>query len=346
MENKKIRVAITQGDTNGIGYELIFKTFETPEMYELCTPVVYGSPKVAAYHRKGLNMENNFSIISNADEQRPGRLNLLTCFDDEVKIEFGQPTPESEQAARRAVQRALDDHDKDAFDVLVALPQGKKLFADAQRYADDGLRLAVDGDLRIGFATDKMGLKEALAALTKDGIVKKGTAMFNALRRDFSISNPRIAVLALNPDGAGEEERTVIKPAVDELNAKNVHAFGPFKAEELFAQSDYDAFDAILAMYYEQGTVPSKTLGRGESVTVHAGLPFVCTEVNATGQAGKGLCDPSPLRYAIYAAIDIFRNRAAFNLPLGNPLPKLYHEKRDDGEKLRFSIPKKHAEKE
>lgn len=346
MENKKIRVAITQGDTNGIGYELIFKTFETPEMLELCTPVVYGSPKVAAYHRKALDIETQFSIVSSAEEARPGRLNLLTCFDDEVKIELGKETEESAQAARRAAERAFEDKLNDAFDVLVALPQGKNLFADSQSYADNGLRMAVDGDLRIAFATDKMGLKDALAAITKDGVVKKATALFNTLRRDFSISNPRIAVLALNPDGAGEEERTIIKPAVDELNEKNIHAFGPYKAEELFAQSDYDAFDAILAMHYEQGALPSKTLSRGEGVTVHAGMPFVCTEVNAAGQAGKGLCDPSPLRYAIYAAIDIYRNRVAYDRPMGNPLPKLYHEKRDEGEKLRFSIPKKREAKE
>ena len=348
MENNRIRVAITQGDTNGVGYELIFKTFETPEMMELLTPVVYGSPKIAAYHRKALGMEAAFSIISNADELRPGRLNLLTCFDDEVKVELGKPTPESERAAQRAFDRALADHAAGGFDVLVTLPQGKDVWGGVPEYKSGGLCMMVENGLRIGFATERVSLKEAIASVNKDVVVKKATTLYQALRRDCSILNPRVAVLALNPGADGDEENSIIKPAVDELNEKGLHVFGPFKAEELFAEGGYDAFDGILAMYYEQGMVPFKTLTRGEGVMVYAGLPFVCTAVNGEGQpvAGKGQADPSSLRYAIYAAIDMFRNRTGYDLPMCNPLPKLNRERRDEGEKLRFSVPKKREAKD
>ena len=345
-QERKPRVAITHGDTNGVGYELIFKIFDDPEMLELCTPVIYGSPKVATYHRKALNMQTQFSIISTASDAKENRLNLLTTFDEEIKVEIGQPSEEATDAARKALKRAIVDVQQRLADVLVMAPDNLPDFLSKE---PEVLRIRIAEDLRIALITNQMAIKDVPEAITKQKIVEKGKIMHTCLRRDLRISSPRIAVLSLNPptgneaDPWGEEEKEMIIPAIDELAQMNIQAFGPCFADTFFGNGYYTKFDGVMAMYHDQGMAPLKTLAQEESVNLSTGMPFVCTSPEIGVQydvAGKGCADEAPLRRAIYLGIDVFRNRINYDEPLGNPQPKLYKEKRDDSEKVRFAVPK------
>ena len=361
-ENRKIRVAITHGDTNGIGYEVILKTFADPEMFELCTPIIYGSPKVAAYHKKLLGLNTQFNIIDNAAEAKDGRLNMLATFDDEVKVEFGESSAIAGEAALKALDRAMTDFRSEYYDVLVTAPINKKniqsdlfRFHGHTEYIEDcvgeGNKASMtlpNGSLRVALVTTHLAIKAVAGAITKEAIIEKATILHKSLKRDFRITNPRIAVLALNPHAGdagviGDEEQTIIIPAIDELAEKGIQAFGPYPADGFFGSGQYDKFDAVLAMYHDQGLAPFKALAVEDGVNYTAGLPIVRTSPDhgtAYDIAGKCVADENSFRQAVYMAIDIFRNRNDYDEAYENPLPKLYHEKKDDSEKVRFNIPK------
>lgn len=363
MENRKLRIAITHGDTNGIGYEVIFKTFSDPAMLDLCTPIIYGSPKVAAYHRNALEVQANFTIINSAEEAHSGKLNLLTTFDEEVKVELGTPSKEAGTASLKALEKAMEDYKNGLFDVLVTAPINKNniqcddfCFRGHTEYieeragnGDKALMILANDMTRVALVTTHLPIKDVAQAVTKEKIIEKAEIFNNSLKRDFRISNPRIAVLALNPhagdDGViGTEEQEIIAPAIKELSAKGIYAFGPFAADGFFGHGTYESFDGVLAMYHDQGLAPFKCLDLGNGVNFTAGLPIVRTSPDhgtAYEIAGKNTADESSFRHAVYLAIDVFRNRANYDEPFANPLEKLYHEKRDDSEKARFSTPKK-----
>lgn len=362
MGNRKIRVAITHGDTNGIGYEVIFKTFAEQAMLELCTPIIYGSPKVAAYHRNALGIQANFTIINSAEDAHPGKLNLLPTFDEEVKVDLGSPSKEAGLASLKALERAVADYKNGLFDVLVTAPINKNNiqsdrfnFCGHTEYLEErlgdgnkSLMILLNDIMRVALVTTHLPIREVASAITKERIVEKATIFSNSLKRDFRISNPRIAVLALNPHAGdngllGTEENEIIIPAIKELSDNGVYAFGPFAADGFFAYGSYESFDGVLAMYHDQGLAPFKALDRGDGVNYTAGLPVVRTSPDhgtAYEIAGKNMADESSFRHAVYLALDVFRNRAEYDEPLANPLEKLYHEKRDESEKVRFSIPK------
>ena len=362
MEEKMIRVAITQGDTNGVGYEVILKTFADPAMLELCTPIIYGSPKIAAYHRKALNLETNFSIINRAEEARNGRVNLLACFDDDVKVDLGQPSPEAGLAAFKALDRAMTDYRSQLFDVLVTAPINKATiqspgfhFPGHTEYIETSvgegnkaLMILMNESLRVALVTTHLPIKDVSKAITKEAIIEKAKIFHQSLKRDFRISNPRIAVLSLNPHAGdngllGSEEQDVIKPAIEELEEMGIQAFGPYPADGFFGNNTYYHFDGVLAMYHDQGLAPFKTIALESGVNFTAGLPIIRTSPDhgtAYDIAGQGKADENSFRQAVYTAIDVYRNRQNYDEPLKNPLPKLFHEKRDDSEKVRFAIPK------
>ena len=357
MEDRKIRVAITHGDTNGIGYELIYKTFYEPEMLELCTPIIYGSPKIAAYHRKALNIPANFSIITTADEACDGRVNMLTTFDEEIKVDLGMPTPESGNAAMIALDRAMTDFRSGLFDAIVTIPVDKNsvkgyngqvgFIEKSLGEGQQSMTILLNESLRVGLVTDNLPIKDVAQAITTETIKEKATILFNSIKRDFSISNPRVAILALNPDGkeSGKEEQNIIKPAIDELLESGVNVFGPYQADEIFGNGSYDAFDGVLAMYHDQGAAPFNAITSADGVKYSAGLPIVLAAPYhgpAFDMAGKCEADETSFRHAIYTVVDVFRNRQNYDEPLADPLRKLYHERRDDSEKVRFSIQRKH----
>lgn len=258
MENRKLRVAITHGDTNGIGYEIIFKTFSEPAMLELCTPIIYGSPKVAAYHRNALGIQGNFTIINSAAEAHNNKVNLLTTFDQEIKVDLGNPSKEAGMASLAALEKAMADYKEGLFDVLVTAPINKNNiqsddfhFCGHTEYieeragnGDKALMILLNDMLRVALVTTHLPIRDVAAAITKESIIEKATIFHNSLKRDFRISNPRIAVLALNPhagdDGLlGREEQEVIIPAIKELSDNGIRAFGPYAADGFFGHESH-----------------------------------------------------------------------------------------------------------
>ena len=362
MEEKKIRVAITQGDTNGVGYEVILKVFEDPAILELCTPIIYGSAKIATYHKKALNLETNFTTINKAEDARDGRVNLLVCHDDDTKVELGQPSAEAGQAALYALDRAMTDYRSGLYDVLVTAPINKATiqspgfkFPGHTEYIEtsvgDGkkaLMILMNDVLRVALVTTHLPIKDIAQAISKEAIIEKATIFHQSLRRDFRISCPRIAVLSLNPhagdDGLlGAEEKEIISPAIEQLAESGIQAFGPYAADGFFGSGSFNYFDGVLAMYHDQGLAPFKTIALDNGVNYTAGLPIVRTSPDhgtAYDIAGQGKADENSLRQAIYTAIDIWRNRQNYDEPLQNPLPKLFHEKREDGNRARFAQPR------
>lgn len=355
MDNKKVRVAITQGDTNGIGYELIFKTFSSHEMLELCTPIIYGLPKVAVYHCNVLGLEANFSIIKDLSEVEDNRINLIPIFDEEQKVEMGHPTEESGVAGLRAIDYAINDFKNGGFDAMVLSPientdvfqfSGQIQYIEDHLSIDqDSLFMLINNFMRIGFITQSIPLNTVTEMISAEKIYLKGKQMFDSILSDFRISNPRIAVLSINPRAGenghlGTEEKELITPAIDKLVENGMQVFGPYAADKFFGGNDWDKFDGILAMYYDQGYIPFRSLSTQGSIGYMAGMPLIVTlpaTLYTNYDAGKGIVDEQSMRQAIYTSIDIYRNRITYNEPLANPLEKLYKEHKDENDKTRFS---------
>ena len=363
MDNKKIRVAITHGDTNGIGYELIFKTFAEPEMLEFCTPIIYGSPKVAAYYRKAINLPAQFSIIQQAEEAVDGRINLLAAVEDEVKVDMGMPTAESGEAAIKALDRAMTDYRNGLYDVLVTAPVNNENavfenypFPGHKQYIETclgegkkALTILCGNNLKISSVTEKIPFKNVASSITQESIIEKASLMQKTIKRDFRISNPRIAVLALNPknnedNSCGTEEKDIIIPAIDTLASNGIQVFGPYASDDFFGKGHYVDFDGILAMYQDQASIAFHSLSTEDGVIYTAGMPIIRTSADLSPEysiVGTNTADETAFRHAIFLALDAFRNRNNYDEAYENPLPKLYHEKRDESEKVRFAIPKK-----
>lgn len=357
QEHRAVRVGITHGDTNGVGYELIFKTFSNPAMTELCIPVVYGSAKAAAYHRKSLNTETQFHIVPSADEASEGRLNLINCFDDEVKIELGKVSPEAGKAARLSLERAVSDLKAGLIDVLVTAPICKEAIQSKdfhytghteflQANAPEGseaLMILANRLMRVALVTVHVPVKDIAQLITTERVLQKIRQFYASLRRDFLLPAPRIAVLGLNPhcgDGGtvGNEESEHIAPAIKQAVEEGIPCFGPFSADGFFGAGMYSQFDGVLAMYHDQGLAPFKALSMDDGINFTAGLPFVRTSPDhgtAFDIAGKNKANEASFRQAVYTAIDIFRNRRADDEAHRNPLPKLYHERREDSDRQR-----------
>ena len=357
MEHNKIKVGITQGDINGIGYEVILKAFEDPTMLELCTPIVYGSPKIMTYHRKALELETSFTIINSASEAVHSKLNVVNCCEDEVKVELGKPSKESGKAAFDALEKAMTEYKEGKFDVLVTAPIHKQMiqsesftFPGHTEYIEQSigegkaLMILANDCLRVALATGHVPVSKIATTLTQELIVEKLTIFNAALKSDFGINGPRIAVLALNPhagDGGviGTEEETIIAPAIKAAREQGIICFGPYPADGFMGSGAFNRFDGVLAMYHDQGLIPFKTLAMENGVNFTAGLPIIRTSPDhgtAFDIAGKNMASADSFRQALYMAIDIYRNRQSDAEANKNPLRKLYFEKRDDSDKLKL----------
>ena len=342
MPENKFKIGITQGDTNGIGWEIILKALADPRMTELFTPVVYGSPKAAAYYRNTVAEIEAFSFnpVASAAEARRGKANLVACGET-ADIAPGKPTPEAGRAAVEALCAAMRDLKAGHLDALVTAPFDKETVqADDFRYTGHTEYLAaeLEGEammilcsdvLRVGLVTKHIPVSEIARNITKERIVRDLGTLRRALIEDFGIVEPRIAVMALNPhagDGGllGREEQEIIRPAIVEAFSKGVLAFGPFAADGLFAGGGYAKYDGILAMYHDQGLAPFKSLSP-DGVNFTAGLSAVRTSPDhgtAFDIAGKDKADPQSMRNAIYAAIDIAEHRRAWAAWTRNPLQR------------------------
>ena len=336
QNNKKIIVGITQGDGNGIGYEVIIKSLADARILESFTPVIYGSSKIFGFYRKQIHdidqMDTN--VIQSAADAHPKRINIVNCLPDNVFVEPGRATPESAKSAIRSLECAVRDLRKGLVDVLVTAPINKRAMADGgfpftghteylehEFGVDDVAMLMVSDRLRVGVVTGHIKLRDVPAGISSEKIVRKLEIIKHSLQRDFGILEPKIAVLGLNPhcgDGGllGDEEQEIIFPAVKEANARGIMAFGPYSPDGFFGLGNYSRFDATLAMYHDQGLAPFKAIAFEQGVNFTAGLPVVRTSPDhgtAYDMAGRDQADPHSMMQAIYTAIDIFRHRAAYD---------------------------------
>lgn len=360
MDNR-IKVAITEGDVNGIGYEVILKTFENEEMFDFCIPIIYGSPKVATYHKKAIESPTNFTIVNSAAEARPDCLNLVNCNEEDVKVEFGVVSPESGKAACQALAKAVEEYRNGLFDVLVTAPICKEsIQSDAFRFPGhteflesklgDGhhaLMILMTEAIKVALVTVHEPISK-VASLVKKELIEEKLQILNAsLKKDFGKEIPRIAVLALNPhagDGGllGSEEQNEIIPAIKAMQEQGINCFGPFSSDGFFGSNDCAKFDAVLAMYHDQGLIPFKAMAMDEGVNYTAGLPIIRTSPDhgtAFDIAGKGVANEESFRQAVYTAIDICRSRRHENAIRRNPLRKQYFDRRDDSDKLKLDTP-------
>ena len=306
-EEKKIRVAITHGDINGVGYEVIIKTFSDNRMFDLCTPVLYGSSKVASYHKKlltSVTQEMNFNVIHDAAD------------------------------------RACEDLKKGKVDVLVTATINKRNIQApdfdfpghteylSHQFGSSSLMLMVCDRIRIGIVTNHLALKDVPAALTHDLLLEKITLLNQSLKRDFGITRPKIAVLALDPHAGdngviGDFDARVIMPVIDEAQANGILAYGPFPSDGFFGSEQFNKFDGVLALYHDQGLIPFKLMSFTEGVNYTAGLPYVRTSpAHGTGYdiAGKDRASEQSFRSAVYLACNILRNRQEYDALNANPL--------------------------
>lgn len=353
-----IKVGITHGDINGIGYEVILKTFGDLRIAELCIPVIYGSTKVAAYHRKALELPPvTFNLIQDANEAEVNKVNVINCIPDDIKVELGKSTKAAGDASLSALERATADLADGVIDVLVTAPINKdNIQQDAFQFpghteylegkfgqgASKSLMILAKDDLRVALVTGHLPLGKVADSITKEKVKEKISIFNKSLLRDFNIEKPRIAVLSLNPHAGengllGTEENDIIIPALREMEEKGVLCFGPYAADGFFGSGRFKSFDGVLAMYHDQGLVPFKTLAMEDGVNFTAGLPIVRTSPahgTAYNIAGKNEASEDSFRQAIYLAIDTLRNRTEYDKAYANPLRKMYYEKGGDNEVL------------
>ncbi len=331
METSKIRLGISHGDINGIGYEVIIGSLTDNKMLDFCTPVIYGSPKVGAYHRKALNINNfSFNNIKTAVEANPKRVNIVDCLDENIRVELGKSTEMAGEASVKSIEFAVNDLKQGLIDVLVTGPinkyniqsdrfpfRGHTEYLAHHFSADDVIMVMVSDMMRVAVATGHVPLSEVPGLLSADMLIGKLRLLNASMIRDFGIRKPRIAVLGLNPhsgeDGLiGHEENDIIRPALEIARKEKIMALGPFPSDGFFTSPNFTKFDVILAMYHDQGLTPFKALAFETGVNFTAGLPVVRTSPahgTAFELAGKGIATPNPFRSAIYLACDVYNNR-------------------------------------
>lgn len=356
MEERKIRVGVVQGDINGVGTELILKTFAAPEILDLCTPIIYGSPKAVAFHRNGLQIDLNLNAIQQAKEARDMRVNMLDAVKREVNVDLGVATQEATEAARVMIDQAVEDCKAGLIDVIVLAPVGcigsrsnENTTATPATYLQQQcggeekvLKVVIDNGLRAVSVVEGMPTEEVPAAMTKEDIVVKAKQLLRSLKRDLRVENPRVAVLAFNPMNAegeyGAEEQEYIVPAVKAMVAEGLNVFGPYQADTFFSEGEYDSFDGIVGMYDEQVLSPVEAQSISGTLKLFTGLPLVAVMADEDAnyeKAGEVVMDEMAFRHAVFMAIDVYRNQINYDRPFANPLKKLYHDKKEDGERSR-----------
>lgn len=346
--NNPVKIGISQGDINGIGYEVMLKCFNDNRMMELCTPVLYGSSKVLSYHKKLIGA-NDFSFVNirNAEQAERNKFNILNIIQEEVKIDIGQPTTIGGQLAAFSLDRTCDDVIAGKLDAIVTNPINKKAiqsqtfnFPGHTEYltkkfgAKDSLMIMTCRNIHIGIMTNHLALRDVPRVVTKDLILRKLRVMDLSLKRDFGIRMPKIAVLALNPHAGdkgliGTEDDEIVAPAIKQAFDEGILAFGPYPSDGFFGNGSMNDFDGVMALYHDQGLIPFKLMSFTEGVNFTAGLPYVRTSPahgTAYEIAGKNQASAQSFRNAVYLACDIIRNRREYDLLKANPLKKAKRE--------------------
>ncbi len=339
---RKIRIGISHGDINGISYEVIIKTLLDSRMEEICTPLIFGSSKVLAYHRKALNIDDFSPVgINSPSEAKGDKAYVVNCVDDNVRVELGRNTEGAGIASYSGLKAATDALKQGTIDALVTGPinkqniqqegfhhNGHTEFLQEQFEVEEVMMLMVSDLLKVGLVTGHTPISKLSSTITTELIVKKLSILSKSLLVDFGIRNPRIAVLGLNPHAGdagliGKEEEEVIIPALEEAKKLKILTFGPYPADGFFGSGRFKQFDAVLAMYHDQGLAPFKALTMDNGVNFTAGLPVVRTSPahgTAFELAGKNVASIDSFRNAIYTAIDVVRNRKIYEEISKDPL--------------------------
>ena len=341
-EDDNIRLGISQGDVNGIGYEVLLKCFSDTRMFENCTPILYGSSKVASYHKKLINATDfPFINIRTVEQAEASKFNILNIIQDEVKIDIGQPTEIGGRLAAMSLDYACHDLMNGKLDALVTNPINKKNiqsdkfnFPGHTEYltnkfgVEESLMIMTCHDLHIGIMTNHLSLSQVPKVLNRELILRKLQVMDSSLKRDFGIRMPKIAVLALNPHAGdrgliGTEDDSIVAPAIREAFDNGILAFGPYPADGFFGNGTFREFDGVMALYHDQGLIPFKLMSFTEGVNFTAGLPYVRTSPShgtAYEIAGKNIASAQSFRNAVFLAMDIIRNRREFDALSANTL--------------------------
>jgi 4-hydroxythreonine-4-phosphate dehydrogenase len=342
MIQNKIVVGISHGDINGVSYEVIIKSLMDNRIFDFCVPIVYGSAKVAAYHRKALNITNfSFNNIKSADEANVKRANIINCLDDNIRVELGKSTHIAGESSLISLENAVKDLKEGNIDVLVTAPinkdnvQSEKFnfpghteYLTKESNSKESLMLMVSENLKVGVVTTHLPISKVCEAITEEAILSKLRIMNKSLIQDFRIRKPKIAVLGLNPHAGdngllGTEEIDIIIPTLNKAKEEGILALGPYPADGFFGSDNFKKFDAILAMYHDQGLTPFKALAFNSGINYTAGLDFIRTSPGhgtAFAIAGLGQASEDSFRNAIYLACDIFRSRTEYKEISKNPL--------------------------
>lgn len=351
MNENKIRLGITQGDPNGIGLEVIIKTFMDPQMSELCTPVLFGSQKTFSFHRKAMNMEMRFNPIRSAEAAAPRQFNILNVYEEDIPVEFGSSTELAGKHSLKSIEAACEALEQKKVDAIVTAPINKHNIQSPEfqfkghtdylemRFKSSALMLMCADKFRVGVVTEHVPIANVSAIINQDKIVQKIKMMHRSLVEDFGIRKPKIAVLGLNPHAGdagviGNEEKSVIAPAIAQVKGEGMFVMGPYSADGFFGSAMYAKFDAVLAMYHDQGLIPFKAIAFETGVNYSAGLPIIRTSPDhGVGYdiAGKNLASESSFRSAVYLACDIFKTRNEEKEIKANPLKALSKNEREFG---------------
>ncbi len=345
MERIKPKIGITTGDLNGIGLEVLIKTFEDKRMLQSCTPILYGSSKSLSYHRNVFKKHDfKYNIISTPEKCKNDAFNIINCWEEQVDINLGVPDVKHGLYSLKALEAVAYDISQNKIDAIITLPVNKKHistekpqftgqteFFSEKFETKESLMMLVSDNIKVALVTNHVPVKDIASHITGDKIMTKLKLMDESLKRDFNINGPKIAVLALNPHAGdegliGSEDDNIVRPVIKDANEKeNILAFGPFAADGFFGSGNFRNFDGILAMYHDQGLVAFKALSFGEGVNFTAGLPYVRTSPDhgtAYNIAGKFIANHESFQKAVFMAQDILKNRAAYDDMHSNPIER------------------------
>lgn len=341
-EEENITVGISVGDLNGIGGEIILKTFEDERFLDFCTPVIFASAKAMTFFKSHFKSKINFNVINNLDQLAHHKVNVLNCWEEPVNIEFGQEDPKIGAYAIKSLAAATKALKESKVNVLVTAPINKHNIQSedfkfpghtdylAQELEGESLMFMITDTLRVGLLTDHVPVKDVSTHITPELIEKKINTVYNSLKTDFKIQRPKIAVLGINPHTGdngviGTEDDDVLRPTLHKIKESGKLVYGPYAADSFFGSNNYKNFDAIIASYHDQGLIPFKTLSFGQGVNYTAGLNKVRTSPDhgtAYEIAGKGVADENSFKEAVFKAIEIFKNRMSYQQLTSNPLKK------------------------
>tara|TARA_R110002020_G_scaffold114593_2_gene263415 strand:+ start:30497 stop:31543 length:1047 start_codon:yes stop_codon:yes gene_type:complete len=342
QESEKIKLGISIGDLNGIGCEVVLKTFEDARMLDFCTPVIFASNKVISFYKKELGLEINYNGIQEASQAIDGKINVMNVWKESPEIQYGEATKEGGEYALKSLVAAVQSLKENDVDVLVTAPINKNNIQSdefkfpghtdylAKELEGESLMFMVADSLRVGLLTDHVAVKDVAATITAKLVRSKIRTIEDSLKVDFGIRKPRIALLGINPHSGdngviGQEDEEVLKPVIRDLFNAGHLVYGPYSADSFFGSDNHKNFDAILAAYHDQGLIPFKTLSFGKGVNYTAGLRKVRTSPDhgtAYEIAGQGKADHTSFKEAVYLALQIFKNRAEHEELTKNPLKK------------------------